>query len=91
MQVAPLHRTTHEDVRIEHWTPGHTIELDLPRGGEFLVLEGSFTEGGETFASQSWLAACRPGRACVAQTGEAGTRVVGQAGPSESSLNTLQR
>jgi anti-sigma factor ChrR (cupin superfamily) len=74
VQVAPLHRTTHEDVRIEHWTPGHTIELDLPRGGEFLVLEGSFTEGGETFASQSWLR-LPAGSRLVAQTGEAGTRV----------------
>lgn len=74
VQVAPLHRTAHEDVRIEHWAPLQTIALDLPLGGEFLVLEGSFTEGGETFAPQSWLR-LPSGARLRAQTGDAGARV----------------
>jgi hypothetical protein len=44
-----------EDVRIEHWEPNATIELDCPGGLEALVLEGSFTEGGETLVTDSWL------------------------------------
>lgn len=74
VQVAPLHRTPHEDVRIEHWAPHGTIALDLPLGGEFLVLEGSFTESGETFAPQSWLR-LPSGARLQAQTGDAGARV----------------
>jgi Recombinase len=31
-----------ENVRLERWVPRANIELDLPGGGEFLVLEGGF-------------------------------------------------
>ncbi len=82
VQVAPLHRTAHEDVRIEHWAPHHTLELDLPRGGEFLVLGGSFTEGGETFAPQSWLR-LPAGSRLVAHTRDAGARVWAKLGHLE--------
>ena len=44
-----------EEVRLERWAAGSTIDLDLKGGGEFLVLEGSFNERGETFELQSWL------------------------------------
>jgi anti-sigma factor ChrR (cupin superfamily) len=55
VQVSPLHKDAHEDVRLERWQAGQRIELDLPQGGEFLLLEGAFREGGEDFAPQSWL------------------------------------
>ena len=55
VQVSPLYLDEHEDVRVEHWAPNRTINLDLPKGGEFLLLEGGFAEGGERFAAQSWL------------------------------------
>ena len=38
-----------ENVRLERWAPRAKIELDLPGGGEFLVLEGGFDERGERF------------------------------------------
>jgi len=44
-----------EEVRLERWAASSTIDLDLKGGGEFLVLEGSFNERGETFELQSWL------------------------------------
>jgi anti-sigma factor ChrR (cupin superfamily) len=55
VQVSPLYRDALEDVRLEEWAPQHSIALDLPHGGEFLVLQGSFTESGEPFATHSWL------------------------------------
>ena len=53
--VMPLFRDDCEDVRLERWTPGAVVALELPGGGEFLVLDGGFAEGGERFAPQSWL------------------------------------
>lgn len=52
--VVALYHDSVEDVRLERWRPGSTIELGLPGGGEFLVLEGSFEEH-ETFGATSWL------------------------------------
>jgi anti-sigma factor ChrR (cupin superfamily) len=50
-----LFKDAHEDVRLEQWAPGTAIELDPDGGLEVLVLEGGFSEGGETFGPQSWL------------------------------------
>jgi hypothetical protein len=44
-----------ENVRLERWAPGASVELELPGGGEFFVLEGGFEEQGEGFVPQSWL------------------------------------
>ena len=51
----PLFRDAREEVRLERWAPGAAVALALPGGGEFLVLDGGFVEGGEAFAPQSWL------------------------------------
>jgi hypothetical protein len=53
--LLPLFKDANEHVRLEHWQAGSCIEMDLPGGGEFLLLEGQFTEHGETFAPWSWL------------------------------------
>lgn len=55
VETMPLFADQVEDVRLERWAPGAEIALDLPGGGEFLVLEGSFREAGEDFLPQSWL------------------------------------
>jgi anti-sigma factor ChrR (cupin superfamily) len=39
-----------ENVRLERWAPGASVEHDLKGGGEFFVLEGCFSEGGD----QQW-------------------------------------
>lgn len=55
VQILALHHDEAEDVRLERWATRADIALELPSGGEFLVLEGSFAEAGETFDVQSWL------------------------------------
>jgi quercetin dioxygenase-like cupin family protein len=55
VEVMPLFEDAHERVRLERWAPGATVELAAPGGIELLVLDGSFTEGGEAFEVQSWL------------------------------------
>lgn len=55
VQVSPLYLNRHEDVRVEVWAANAVVDLDLPFGGELLVLEGSFSEGGDHFTPQSWL------------------------------------
>jgi quercetin dioxygenase-like cupin family protein len=55
VSVTPLFRDSREDVRLEHWAENQAIHF-APQGGmEVLVLEGSFTEGDETYTEQSWL------------------------------------
>lgn len=44
-----------ETVRSEKWEAGTTVTLDLPEGGEFLVLDGSLTESGDTLGKGAWL------------------------------------
>jgi hypothetical protein len=55
VEIAALFDDSREDVRMERWQPGISVALDLPGGGELLVLDGGFEEGGEDFAPQSWL------------------------------------
>lgn len=74
VQVSPLYRDALEDVRLEEWAPQHSITLDLPHGGEFLVLQGGFTEGVETFATDSWLR-LPSGSRLHAQTGAQGAKL----------------
>jgi hypothetical protein len=55
VEVMTLFRDDREDVRLERWAAGAEIILLAPGGIEFLVLDGDFSEGGETFETQSWL------------------------------------
>jgi anti-sigma factor ChrR (cupin superfamily) len=55
VSVMPLFQDHRETVRLECWRPGARIDLPVPGGIELLVLDGDFSEGGETFAPQSWL------------------------------------
>jgi anti-sigma factor ChrR (cupin superfamily) len=55
VETMPLFADAVENVRLERWAPGAAIELALEAGGECLVLEGAFDEGGETFVRDSWL------------------------------------
>lgn len=50
-----LHEDERENVRIETWAPDQEIRL-LPVGGlEVFVIDGSFTENGESLRRWSWL------------------------------------
>jgi hypothetical protein len=55
IKLAPLFEDSSERVRLERWAPDIMIDTPLPGGIELLVLDGSFTEGGEAFAKYSWL------------------------------------
>jgi hypothetical protein len=74
IELMPLFRDAGEDVRLERWPASTRIELALPGGGEFFVLEGGFAEGGETFAKDSWLR-LPPGARLQAQSGPNGCRL----------------
>jgi anti-sigma factor ChrR (cupin superfamily) len=50
-----LFRDDHEDVRLERWSAGADIGLDVPGGAELLVLDGGFDQDGERFEPLSWL------------------------------------
>jgi anti-sigma factor ChrR (cupin superfamily) len=72
--VKALFHDAHEDVRLERWAPGAEVTLSAPGGMEFLVLEGSFEESGDTLTEQSWLR-LPSGVPLRARTAEAGCRV----------------
>lgn len=55
VEILPLFQDGRETVRLERWAPGATIELAAPGGIELLALTGGFREGGEAFATWSWL------------------------------------
>jgi hypothetical protein len=55
VEIATLFNDNREKVRMERWQPNAPVALDLPEGGEFLVTNGEFGEGGEAFSPQSWL------------------------------------
>ena len=55
VMMMPLFKDAREDVRLEQWAASAAIELDPDGGLEVLVLDGSFSEGGETYRRQSWL------------------------------------
>jgi quercetin dioxygenase-like cupin family protein len=74
VKVSPVYMDEREDVRLEEWAPHALIELALPKGGEFLLLQGSMTEGNEALAEQSWLR-LPPGSHLSAQTGAQGAKV----------------
>ena len=55
VSALPLFQDARETVRTEVWEPGVLIELDLPEGGEFLVLDGGFREHHDDLTKGSWL------------------------------------
>jgi len=55
VSVMPLFEDERESVQLEIWEPGARVSLDLPGGGEFLVLEGGFRESSNQLRRQSWL------------------------------------
>jgi quercetin dioxygenase-like cupin family protein len=55
VRLLSLFSDAREDVRLEQWAPGTAIEVDPNGGLEVLVLNGGFSEGGETYGVQSWL------------------------------------
>lgn len=74
VEIVPLFRDAHEDVRLERWTSHTRIDLAVLGGAELLVLSGSFKERSEEFATQSWLRLPASSR-LQAEAGPEGCRV----------------
>ncbi|PTX57865.1 ChrR-like anti-ECFsigma factor [Litoreibacter ponti] len=74
VSVMPLFQDARETVRAEDWTAGAKVEMDLPEGGEFLVLSGGFSEGEDALRKGSWLRVPEGGR-LNATAGPEGARV----------------
>lgn len=55
VSVMTLFHDDRETVRSEKWEAGAAVEALLPEGGEYLVLSGNMTEGGDTLSKGSWL------------------------------------
>jgi anti-sigma factor ChrR (cupin superfamily) len=55
VEIAPLFRDAHEDVRIEIWGPGASTALGAPGGAEALVIAGSFRAQEKEYTELSWL------------------------------------
>ncbi|WP_227268202.1 cupin domain-containing protein [Roseobacter weihaiensis] len=55
IDVMPLFQDAFETVRAERWAANTDVTLALPEGGEFLVLDGDVTEGGDVLQRGSWL------------------------------------
>lgn len=74
VKTIPLFEDTREAVRLEEWEPEAKVALDLPDGGEFLVLAGAFVESGQPLGLESWLR-LPPGSKLDAVAGPQGARV----------------
>lgn len=79
VEALPLHVHGNEDVRIEIWQPGITIEHWGHGGLELLVLDGTFSEAGTTFSRHSWLR-LPPSDPFLGRAGVEGTRVLVKSG-----------
>jgi len=74
VSVGTLFADERETVRLEHWAAISDISVDASQGAEILVLDGSFSEGGDTLQPQSWMRLpC--GYTFTAMTGSVGARV----------------
>ena len=74
VQALSLFKDAHETVRAENWAPGADVQIDLPEGGEFLVLKGGFEADGDQLVKGSWLR-LPVGAKLNANAGDAGARV----------------
>ena len=74
VEVMQLYEDDREHVCLERWAPGIEMDVQSPSGLEILVLDGSFSEGGEEFQQQSWLRLPRNGGSTVV-VGDRGARV----------------
>lgn len=74
VKVSTLFADSRERVQLEQWAPNSTITIDASQGAELLVLDGSFTEGGDELQSMSWLRV-PINYSFTATTGDEGARV----------------
>lgn len=74
VEVLPLYSDTRENVVMETWRAGQSVELEAENGMEILVIDGAFTESNESFENQSWLR-LPVGTSSTATAGQDGCKV----------------
>jgi anti-sigma factor ChrR (cupin superfamily) len=74
VETLALFKDDREEVTLEQWAAGASVDLDAVNGLEVLVLDGTFIEGGELFEAQSWLRLPKGGSS-QAEAGTEGARV----------------
>jgi anti-sigma factor ChrR (cupin superfamily) len=55
VKARELFEDDRETVVIEEWSPGAEVQIVMPEGAEYLVLEGTFHEGDDVLKTHSWL------------------------------------
>ncbi|MFT5353339.1 MAG: anti-sigma factor ChrR (cupin superfamily) [Polyangiales bacterium] len=55
VKARELFEDDRETVVIEEWAPGAEVQIVMPEGAEYLVLEGTFHEGDDVLKTHSWL------------------------------------
>ncbi|MBX2880965.1 MAG: cupin domain-containing protein [Granulosicoccus sp.] len=73
VSISPLYKDSREEVRVEQWDSGATIELDARGGAEVFILEGECSESGDQLRQHSWLRV-PTGTTLSLSTGDQGAR-----------------
>ena len=79
VELMPLFQDSRETVVLERWAPDTRVDLEAPGGIELLVLDGGFSESGESFVPQSWLR-LPPGATMHATANASGCRLWAKTG-----------
>lgn len=79
VSVQPLFEDSRETVQMERWEPGTAVDVPLPGGGEYFVLDGTVQAGEDALRVGSWVRIPCKGR-LVATAGPAGVRLWSKTG-----------
>lgn len=74
VHVSTLYKDPFEEVRFEQWAANSDISIEASKGAEILVLDGSFSEGGDELRKHSWLR-MPAGSTIAAHAGPQGARI----------------
>lgn len=55
LSITPLYKDEFEEVNLFHFDPDATVNIDVPKGAELLVLEGEIKEQSDSLVKHSWL------------------------------------
>jgi len=74
VDVTPLFKDGHEDVRVEDWAPHTRASLAVDGGAEIFVLDGEINESGDQLRRHSWMR-IPDGGTIALETGEKPARI----------------
>ena len=74
VDITPLFKDGHEDVRVEDWAPHTRASLAVDGGAEIFVLDGEINESGDQLRRHSWVR-IPDGGTIALETGEKPARI----------------